>query len=100
VARYDAIRAIDQSGIDKSELLNAGGDLLDLPGRMRAGIFEARFELARVLISDGQRPHSAPQSLASMEIVQLTNRESKILGISPFLLLGFPIPRHVFPIIF
>ncbi len=62
MARYDAVRAIDQDGIDKTKLLDAGGNLFDLPGRMRTGILEARFELARVFVFDGQRAQSAPQA--------------------------------------
>ena len=60
VAGHDSIGAIDQDRIDKTKLLDAGRDLFDLPGRVRAGIFEARFELSRVLVFDCQRLHSAP----------------------------------------
>lgn len=98
VAGYDTIRAVDQNGADKAKLLDAGGDLFDLPWRMRAGIFEARFELARVSISDGQRPHGAPQAPVFIKFVQFTNCESEILRSFPFLLPICPFPRSVFPL--
>jgi hypothetical protein len=42
--------------------LDAGGDLFDLPGCVRAGIFETGFELSWVFVFDGQRLHSAPHA--------------------------------------
>ena len=62
VAGYDSISAIDQDRIDKTKLLDAGCDLFDLAGSVRAWIIEARFELARVLVFDGQRLHRTPKA--------------------------------------
>ena len=59
VAGHESIGTIHQDRIDKTTFLDAGSDLFDLPGGVRAGIFNARFELPRVLF-DCQRPHSAP----------------------------------------
>ena len=62
MARHDAVRTIDQNRIDKTKFLNAGSDLFDLPGCVRAGIFETGFELAWIFVFDGQRLHSAPHA--------------------------------------
>ena len=62
MARHDAIRTIDQNGIYKTKFLDAGSDLFDLPGCVRAGIFETGFELSWVFVFDGQRLHSAPHA--------------------------------------
>ena len=62
VAGYDAVRAIDQDRIDEAKLLDAGCNLFDLPGRVRAWIVEARFELSRVLVFDRKRSHRTPKA--------------------------------------
>jgi hypothetical protein len=64
---------------------------------MRAGIFEARFELARVSIFDGQRPHGAPKPDV-YKVCAFTNCESEILRSFPFLLPICSLPRRVFPL--
>jgi hypothetical protein len=62
MAGHDAVRTIDQNGVYKTKFLDAGGDLFDLPGCVRAGIFETGFELSWVFVFDGQRLHSAPHA--------------------------------------
>lgn len=99
MARYNAVGDIDQDRIDKAKFCDAGGDLFDLTGRVRARIFEAWFKLTRVLVFDGQRGHSAPQARRPKRL-RSSNRESKMLGIFPFLWPAFPFSRNVFPFIF
>ena len=46
----DAVRAVDEHGIDEPELLNAGSDLLDLLCGVSAGVFRSWPEGGRGLI--------------------------------------------------
>jgi hypothetical protein len=84
MARHDAVRTIDQNRIDKTKFLNAGSDLFDLPGCVRAGIFETGFELAWIFVFDGQRLHSAPHARRLKDCA--AHRIAKIERIFPFLL--------------
>jgi hypothetical protein len=49
MARYDAVRAVDQDRTDKAEFLNARSNLSDLLRAMRAWIAVPASELGRVL---------------------------------------------------
>jgi hypothetical protein len=99
MARHDAVQTIDQNGIYETKLLDAGSDLFDLPGCVRAGIFETGFELSRVFVFDSQRLHSAPHArhLKDRPAHRIANRRFEDFPIS---FAGFPFSAIFFPIIF
>ena len=97
--RHDAIRTIDQNGIYKTKFLDAGSDLFDLPGCVRAGIFETGFELSWVFVFDGQRLHSAPHARRLKDRAALESRIKDFWNF-PISFASFPFPRILFPIIF
>jgi hypothetical protein len=59
MTRYDAVRTVDQDRTGKAEFLDAGCNLSDLLGAMRARVAIPPFELRRVLIGYLQGRHNA-----------------------------------------
>ena len=79
VAGYDAVAAIQQNRVDEAKFGDAGGDLLDLPRGMGAGVIGTGFELAGVLVFDRQRLHSAPQNRRLRDCAAHDSRIKKCL---------------------
>ena len=99
MARHNAVGAVDQNGIDKTKFGDAGGNLFDLPGTVRAGIFDARFKFARVLVFDGQRLHSVPRARRLRDCAAYESRIRNI-GNLPISFDALPISARCFPIYF